>query len=195
MIIGLMGKKQSGKDTVAKILVSHYSFTIIRFTDPIKAICKIMFGWGYEHIEGEMKEVIDPKWGISPRQAIQYIGTEFAQINLCKSFPLYAKTIGRNIWSERLKQRYNVLVHTRTGQLDVVVPDTRFQHEVDCIHSLGGRVIRIERPNNKNDDDLHPSEKELEIITPDYTIINNSTISDLKRYILDLPFSNWLLGK
>ena len=36
MIIGLTGYAQSGKDTVAKILVENYGFTRIAFADKIR---------------------------------------------------------------------------------------------------------------------------------------------------------------
>lgn len=187
ILLGLMGKKRCGKDTVAKILIYNYSFTSMRFADPIKEMCKIMFGWGYNHIEGDLKEVIDPRWGISPRQAMQYIGTEFAQFNLGKAYPNFYKTISRRIWSERFRQEYVYCDYDF-----VVVPDTRFKHEVDCIHDLGGKVIEIVRPNTEDKLDNHASEKELESLIPDYTILNDSTINDLEDKVLSDEFRSFM---
>jgi dephospho-CoA kinase len=38
MIIGLTGYAQSGKDTVANILVENYGYQRVAFADPIRAL-------------------------------------------------------------------------------------------------------------------------------------------------------------
>ena len=43
MIIGLAGKKGSGKDTIAEYLCAQYGFINYGFGDPIKEIGRIMF--------------------------------------------------------------------------------------------------------------------------------------------------------
>ena len=70
MIIMLSGRKRAGKDEAAKVLIDNYNFTPFAFAKPIKEICKIVFLWDDERINGELKEVEDPTWGISPRKAL-----------------------------------------------------------------------------------------------------------------------------
>jgi hypothetical protein len=64
----------------------------------------------------------------------------------------------------------------------VVIPDVRFQHEVDIIKSIGGSMWKVVRPS-LNNVDLHPSETEMEKIVPDLTIINDNTIENLYNKI------------
>lgn len=45
MIIGISGKIQSGKDTIANYLVNKYGFIRIGFADKLKEIAKDLFEW------------------------------------------------------------------------------------------------------------------------------------------------------
>ena len=56
MIIGLSGKKRSGKDTVAEYLCAHYGFINYGFGDPIKEIARIMFQFTDEQLYGNQKD-------------------------------------------------------------------------------------------------------------------------------------------
>ena len=67
MIIGISGKKRSGKDTVADFLIQEYGFIKYGFADPIKQIAKIIFGFNEEQLYGDKKEEIDKIWKIKPR--------------------------------------------------------------------------------------------------------------------------------
>ena len=87
MIVGVSGLKRSGKDTVAELLVKEYGFERYSFADPIKEAMSIVFDWDDRYLYGELKEIIDPRWGISPRQVFQHFGTEYAQHILPEVFP------------------------------------------------------------------------------------------------------------
>ena len=56
MIIGLSGKKGSGKDTIAEYLCVQYGFINYGFGDPIKEIGRIMFDFTDEQLYGNKKE-------------------------------------------------------------------------------------------------------------------------------------------
>ena len=64
MIIGLTGKARSGKDTVAAHLQEAYKSHHYWFSKPMKDACRSMFGWGDEHLYGELKEEVDQRYGI-----------------------------------------------------------------------------------------------------------------------------------
>ena len=84
-IIGFLGKKHSGKDTAGKYMIEKHGFKRYAFGDPVKEICKILFNLTREQLTiPELKETIDKRWGLSPRQMFQRIGTEFGQFNLFK---------------------------------------------------------------------------------------------------------------
>jgi hypothetical protein len=189
MIIGVIGKKRSGKDTIADFLKRKYQFQQGSFAKPIKECCKLIFDWTDEHVYGSLKEVVDPRWGISPRQAMQHFGTDWAQVELCKSFPAFSKKTGRSLWVKRLLADY-----LKDGMKnDIVISDARFPHEKKCIEDFAKKnkvkcyFIRVERDQNKklNEKDNHASEKEMESMGQDIIIKNNGTLEELYAKVKD----------
>ena len=56
----------------------------------------------------DKKEIVDPRWNISPRQAFQSIGTDYAQYSIYKSLPeLESKIPKKTFWVEKFKHWYN----------------------------------------------------------------------------------------
>lgn len=174
MIIGMLGQKRVGKDTAADYICSHYRlcsrypiFTKVSLAEPMKRAIMTIFDWTEEHVNGSLKEVVDPFWGISPRQALTSLGTEWAQKVLCEMFPMFAIVTGRKLWVKSLLRKHQ-------GK-DIVIADVRFQHEVDAIREIGGKIIKIERPSLINID-THESEQAWKITTYDELIVNNDTL-------------------
>ena len=81
MIIGLSGLAGSGKTTVANMLVKNHVFEAISLADPMKRFCKEMFGFSDEQLYGpsSARNAIDPRYGKSPRVALQHLGTEWGR--------------------------------------------------------------------------------------------------------------------
>ena len=52
MLIAIHGFKQSGKDTLADLLVSEYGFKKIAFADKVKEVLHLLFGVPKEHLWG-----------------------------------------------------------------------------------------------------------------------------------------------
>ena len=67
MIIGLGFKARSGKDTVADYLIENYGFKRLAFADALKEGCRHIFELNDEQLYGELKEVEDDYWGVTPR--------------------------------------------------------------------------------------------------------------------------------
>lgn len=161
VLIGIMGKKGSGKDTVSDYLVENYQFHKLAFAVPIKQVAQIMFDFTEQQLNGEFKETIDKRWGISPREVFQKLGTEFGQFDLPKYFPTLGEKVNRNFWVERLKIEYGKLPNNS----NVIVSDVRFNHEIEEIKKMGGTIIYIERNDRIwEKQDSHISEKEMETI-------------------------------
>lgn len=179
-ILGLTGRKRSGKDSVGEHLVEEYGFTRYAFADPLKKGCQIIFGFTDEQMWGKDKEVIDEYWGISARTAAQKIGTEIFQFEIPKHIPELAD-LGRAFWVYRFAKWYEAEL-TKNPDIKVVVTDVRFPFEADMIKSLGGSIIKIVRPNQSYQD-MHASETEMDSIPFDFLVDNNGTLEDLEAKV------------
>ena len=178
MIIGFLGKKRCGKDTAAEYLIENHNFIRYAFGDPVKDVAKAMFGFTDEQLYGDKKEIIDPEWNISPRQAFQSIGTDYAQYSIYRSLPeLETKVPIKCFWIHKFKHWYNKQKKLNPN-IKVVISDLRFIHEVNCLKELGSIIIKINR--NTSHQDNHISENEINIIDKDsidFTIYNNTDIN------------------
>jgi len=170
-LIGLMGIKRSGKDTVGDYLVDNHNFIKRSFAEPLKEACRHLFLLNDEQLFGDLKEVSDPRWhGASPRKMLQYVGTDLLREQLDKIMP----GLGTNIHTHNFELWYEQNQH-----LNIVVPDVRFINEVDLIHKLGGIVVRLDRKEVITND-MHPSETELlKIENYDFFLDNNGTRDQL----------------
>ena len=55
---------------------------LFNFADPLKNAIGEIFGFSYEQLHGKEKEIVDPFWGVTPRELFQKIGTELFQYHL-----------------------------------------------------------------------------------------------------------------
>ena len=179
MIVGITGKKRSGKDTVAQFLVSEYGYYQYSMAGPLKKALKTLFLWDDWHIEVD-KETVDPRWGISPRQAMQHIGTEWAQYALGDAFPRFKETSGTKLWANRFREVYQGEFAVKNIR-DVVISDVRFPHEEEVIRDLGGKILRIHREAESSD--AHASETNVDKIQADASITNDGSFEDLYELV------------
>lgn len=179
MLIGLVARKQSGKSTFADYLVKEYSFINQAFADPIKDACKIIFDFSDEQTEGVLKEVMDKRWGITPRQAFQIIGTDVFRQHLPKTVP-GLKEIGDQFWIERFKIWYR-----KNMDKNVIVSDVRFPNEAQLIRDMGGVIVKIQRSGVKNGD-THISETLIDNIEEDSMIRNDFSLETYYQHIDEL---------
>lgn len=167
MIIGILGPKGSGKDTLGDLIIKEYNFERDSFARSLKYACQELFLLSDEQLHDQSKkEVPDPRWfGASPRKIMQFVGTELFRDQLNKIMP----GLGKDFFTYRFSLQFK-----ENPNRNIVITDVRFQNEVDAIHDLGGIIIKLERPSQKINTDLHPSEVEMNSIKDfDYLIKNN----------------------
>jgi dephospho-CoA kinase len=195
MLIAFLGRKRSGKDTVADFLIKNKGFQKYVFADPLKKGLKAFFNLTDEQLYDEkLKEEIDPRWGVSPRKLLQIIGTDIFQHSLNKFIPdLKGET--RNHWVNLFKEWYMKEIE-KNPNVKIVIADARFIHEVKAIKELGGVVIKINRTVSNNiNNDIHISEMEIDSIPDnmiDQTIMNDDTLETLYQRVNQINFLNYL---
>lgn len=185
-IIAICGYRRSGKDTVADILSEKYDFKKIKIAYKLKEIVKVLFDFTDYQLEIEKKDIIDPRWNISPRQIMQFFGTDIMQFKIQEIMP----HIGRTFFIESLINYIN----SQNTVIKWVVSDLRFVHEWKCLQKYNTFIIRVENDNIPKID-THISETEWLNITPDLIIKNNYSIEDLNNYIHTLNIDNLIKSK
>lgn len=164
-IIAFTGLAGSGKSTAAAHLVNRYGYTRVRFAGPLKAMLAAL-GCTPDEIDGHLKETpCDLLCGKTPRQAMQWLGTEFGR-----------DMIGPDLWIRAWKAAL-----ARTSG-PVVVDDCRFPNEAAAIRAAGGVMIRIERPGAGAGAAGHSSEGQQ---LPAAATIHNTTSEKGLLYAVD----------
>jgi hypothetical protein len=164
MIIGLTGKARSGKDTVAEHLNIAHGFNHYWYSKPMKDALRAVFGWDDEHLYGELKEVIDVNYGVSPRVALQTLGTEWGR-----------DCINKDIWINRAKSEMS-------KHENLVISDCRLNNEAQAILDMGGYIIQVVRSDAK-EVAAHSSESGISPELISFNIENNGTLQDLYRVV------------
>lgn len=178
IIVGFIGPSGCGKDTAADYLVEKYGFKKMSFAEPLKKMVKECFILTDEQCYGDKKDVVDERWGCSPREMFQVLGTEFAQYMLPELLPsLKDKFEKKCFWVKHLMENIkNEEKHC------IVIPDVRFRHEVDFLLKENTYLFRIERSNVK-ETRSHQSEEEWKDFdeTKIFPITNDGTKEELHK--------------
>ena len=199
-IIAICGAKRSGKDVLAEHLVRKYNYERIAFAEPLKHAIKTLFNFDDEQVGiGEdtgtgKKDALDERWGITPRAALQFFGTEVMQEKIQELLP----DIKRNFFANTLKNYIKTRMDANEGQR-FVISDLRFLHEYEVLFSIPNirkddiAIIRVIRPDagflGISSDAVaaardavaaasvsHKSEQEYINIPYDIILFNNGTI-------------------
>lgn len=169
-VIGLGCTAQVGKDTAAEYWEKKFPGVVKRvsFADKLKEVCMLLFGLSHEQCYGskEIKEAIDPRYGLSPRAIMQGVGEKMREI-----FP--------NIWVDTVFYT-TIPVHLENGFDCFVVSDVRYPNEGDKVHTEGGTLIKVLREEGGV---IHGANHSSETAMKDYTnfdfiIDNNGTFNE-----------------
>ena len=73
----MAGRRRAGKDTIINGLGRlHFPTVRVEWAAEIKRCAARWYGLTPEQIDGALKEVVDPRWGRTPRDIMRAIGTE-----------------------------------------------------------------------------------------------------------------------
>jgi hypothetical protein len=211
MLIGVVGKAGSGKDTIADIFVEKYNFTKIGLADPIKRFLKEIFDFSDDQLWGDsqFRTLEDKRYPRTVKGALTYLTARYALQHLGTEF---GRSCNEDVWANYAIKQYEKLMSDKvfrynykkgiysiiSGEFDgvkskrpsgVVISDCRFNNEALKVKNNNGRLIKVIRNNLKKDKNSfrkHISETELDSI-PEYlfnhTIINDGTMEDLHNEV------------
>jgi hypothetical protein len=162
LVVALIGRNGDGQDTLAAQLVTR-GYAHHKLATPLEAGVAAMFGFSDDQVRGDAVDVLDERWGVTPRSLIEWMGTEVMQHSLQAHLTATRKGVSGDsmspgFWAE---QRLVEAIRSRA-----VVSDVRFGHEVAALRRafpnvLAVRIQRLSKPE-------HVSESEV-----DATIVND----------------------
>ena len=142
IIIGLTGKKKSGKTSVAHHLCEKHGFVEVMVAEPLKEIIgRYLFYFTEKQLYGDLKDVTDDRWGVSPRFVF-------------KDFGKYLKLRYGDDWlSKRAMFRIGELMTRYPKGVRVVLSDCRFPRELEVVETVGGFTCRVTRTDAVYEDE------------------------------------------
>jgi len=178
-LIGISGKKRSGKDTVSKLLIDILddNYEIKHFASKLKRIASILTGRSYEFfLDDSNKTLYLDDWGMNVREFLQKLGTDSLRDNFVS-----------DIWIKSLFSEY-------IGHKNWIISDVRFKDELDVIRNRGGIIIRVDAAYEGYEipTDQHQSEIDLDDSYDkfDYIINNDSDMECLINKV-NLMVKSW----
>ena len=192
-LIGLNGYAQTGKDSVAAILVESFGFERRAFADPLRDALYALNPWLTAQTETCVRRVryaqlIDDlgyegarRTAYAPeiRQLLQRLGTEVGR-----------NILGADVWVQTAMRAIGIGVDRGPAVFDCVWPenyvfaDCRFPNEAEAIKAAGGEVWRVERPGYGPIND-HPSETALRDWPFDVRIHNVGNLGYLENAVAE----------
>ena len=169
IIIGLYSPApQSGKSTVANLLVANYGFECFSFASPIKSMIYTAFaerglGWDAYKTLQQIKEAKIPLfYNKSYRELLQSLGD-------------WGRSQDVNMWVD-------MLFNGRRESNRMVIDDVRFPNEFYKIKKEGGILLSVNRHNAKKPNN-HSSEGGLDALNFDGIINNNNDMTWLAEQV------------
>lgn len=183
MLIGITGKKTSGKSTCASHLCRSHGFTQVAFADTVKHICSKIFDIPEEVFHGSEEDKNQESWvkwtsfssdiskgregHLTNRELLQTIGTDVFRSKY------------EDVWVDAALRKL-----AKNKKANYVISDVRFDNEAQRIRDHGGLVLRIYRSSEI--EDSHSSEKGISDELVDLDLSNDSTLESLKESLTSI---------
>lgn len=165
--IALTGLSGAGKSEVARILREQYGYTEDYLSKTLKTVVELVFGASHDQTHlAELKNVVIPELGVSPRDLLTKIGTELFREELFRQLP-NLKLRGGSPWIHSLLVRLDNIKNT-----PVVISDVRFPDEEKALREAGFIIIEVVRKNQIVDKKINAHSSEQQVIKSDYQLVN-----------------------
>lgn len=193
-LILICGFKRSGKDTMAQYLEHKYDFKHLKISTPLKDATKILFNFSDSQLENEKKDEVDPRWNMTPREVMIYLGTNVFQYKINDILPQAKRRFWINNLINELERKYltNDRAPTTTN---IVVSDLRFKHEYEAIcefqmkfsSTVRVEIVKIVRTGGlerRYHVDSH--ESETDHLSFEYHQILNNVQDEQAKFFIDI---------
>lgn len=169
LIIGISGKKESGKDTVADILTGLFFYKNKRgsYKHPFAHALKEEVR---KALEISVDELDNNK--VKYRPILQWWGTDFR------------RTQDSEYWVKKLAEGLYGFIPEHV----IIIPDVRFVNEAKFIKDRGGLLWRVTKGWNAITDDLHLSEVSLDNYNSWDAIIGNTGTKEELQKVVEAQF-------
>lgn len=164
MLVGITGKKTSGKTYTANIIKDNFAQVhIVPLALPVKAAVDAILRtcYGTSRFDKDTGHIPGLTLNFTLRDLYKAQGTGFRN------------QLHPRIWIDLNKVMITPLLDQRHT---VIIDDVRYANEAEYIKGLGGHLLRIVDPNLKSTD-THISETEMDSIDADWTLINEKVPS------------------
>jgi len=196
ILIGIVGKKQSGKSTLAKSLI-NVGAKVYSYATPIKEFCHNVLGLTYEQCYGtdEQKNTLTKyKWEDLPHYSKMASDQVILKV-FCKkdsdlpSGFMTARQVFQEFGTGMIRRMYkNVWIDYLFNQIKkdnvnlAIIDDVRFIDEAQAVKDNGGQLVKLLRGVTG---DNHQSESELEKIEGFNLIIPDLDKDSTLTYFMD----------
>lgn len=212
IIVSLSGKMETGKDTVADILVENYNFKKLSFAKNLKKMCQSVFEITEEDtdtMEGKFRQFSIPVVFTEKHMKLILAWmnkthvTKTAEDKIKNLEKAYVQNTEFNTSREILQfvgteicraicQSYHIdIIEEKivcNKDINYVLADARFPNERKMLKKHGA-ILGLTIRNTGKENDSHASEKSLgKAKDYDYVIDNNMSIPKLKKWIKNLMF-------
>lgn len=202
MLLGIHGKRRSGKNTAAEILESWCGDKFVArsqgFADDLKKSGLASLG-AFKHVLSEDALMVEwmalanalkeegfititipgvADWTITGLEYWQFTGTEG-----------HRDIFDPDFWINNLIPKDKGHLYAKWDQPDgslsqlMMVTDVRFPNEAERIKELGGLVLKVRRPEAEVEV-KHDSEKDLPAHLVDEVIVNDEGLNEFKRKVM-----------
>lgn len=204
MIIGITGKKRSGKDTIGEYLENVHGFKRLSFAKPLKDVVNKYLGVkSYSELDREEEQTFR-MWNTGVFSAGEELGLDKSKLLMrtLEVFEPFATNHTDNYTIYRMSYRQVLQLFgtdvCRSLQDDIwiaktlrkidcdknyVITDVRFDNEATALKQVGARIVQVVR--NGFIGDSHVSEKGVSESLVDKTI-DNTAFEDLYSQVSGL---------
>ncbi len=169
MLFLIVGKKRTGKDTIADILQKEYKI-------------KHRFA-----LADALKDFVKLEHNISSQDLLE--NKELHRPRLVATGDNFKKIFGECFFSEVIGKKIQTILNENTSE-NIIITDVRLQSEFDYFQIFDNISIKISCENKEESNGSHRTETESENINTDICITNKKDgIENLTEEILDKVYT------